>query len=164
MEAITREVEAALRAGLYYAAIVMALTLPDICAALESPDGQSTAARYKTWFDAWLAPEYPSLTANDIYSLRCGVVHQGRLGHENMQYARVMFAVPNPRQIVLHNNIFNDVLNLYATTFCRDVNAAVLRWFEAKRDDATVQAHLPRLVQFREQGMPPYIVGIPLIA
>ena len=41
LEPILREIEVALDAGLFYLAIVLAMTLPDICAALEADDGKS---------------------------------------------------------------------------------------------------------------------------
>ncbi len=96
--------------------------------------------------------------------MRCGVLHQGRLGHPKMQYARILFTLPNPRGAILHNNIIGDALNLDAITFCRDMVQSALRWYEAKQDDPNVLANLPRLVQYHENGLRPYVVGIPLIA
>src|SRR5439155_17534405 len=128
VDMITREMEGALDAGLYYLAVVLALTLPDICAALESVDGKSNGQRYAAWYDSWLGPHYPTLTGTDLYRLRCAVVHQGRFGHPQMPYSRVLFALPNPQRHVIHNNIWNDALNLDAQIFCRDVLACVDRW------------------------------------
>jgi len=142
MEAITKEVENAIAAGLYYLAIVTALSLPDVCSALESHDG---------------------ITSLDLYSLRCGVLHQGRLGNSRMQYGRVLFTVPNEQRNIFHRNVINDALNLDAVQFCRDMIECVSTWCTAKQNDPNVQANLPRLVQFRANGMAPYIVGVPLI-
>ena len=61
MEVITQEIERALDAGLYYLALVCTLTLPDICAALESPTGDTSGKsgeKYKKWCATWLEP-YP---------------------------------------------------------------------------------------------------------
>ncbi|MEO8049751.1 MAG: hypothetical protein ABI833_04980 [Acidobacteriota bacterium] len=49
MKEITDEVEKALSAGFYHLAIITALGLPDICAALESDDGETSGAKYKAW-------------------------------------------------------------------------------------------------------------------
>lgn len=164
METIIRQIEGALAAGLYYLALATSLSLPDVCAALESPDGQTSGAKYQAWFDIWMAPMYPRLTGLDLYRLRCGLVHQGRLGHPQMQYAVILFTLPNPQQNVFHQNIINDALNLDLPTFCRDIAQCVARWYAAKQNDANVRANLPRLVQFRPNGMAPYMVGMPLIA
>lgn len=164
MEGLTGEVERALSAKLYYLALVLTLSLPDVCAALASDDGQTSGLKYKAWCDAWFLPAYPQITSLDLYSMRCGVVHQGRLGHPKMQYARVLFTLPNTSNNVFHQNIINDALNLDAVIFCRDMAGAVARWYTAKQHDPNVMANLPRLVQFHEQGLAPYMVGMPLIA
>ncbi len=162
--ALTDQIERAISAGLYYLAIVVALALPDICAALESPNGEATRQRYKVWCDAWFLPKYHFLTSQDLYSMRCGVLHQGRLGHPNMQYARVLFTLPNADNNVAHHNIIYGALNLDVETFCHDMNSAVDQWYSAKQSDPSVQANLPRLVQFYPQGLDPYIGGLPLIS
>lgn len=164
MDTIIQEINNALNRELYYLGVVMALMLPDICAALESSNGETNSALYKDWYNKNLAVKYPNLTANDCYSLRCGVVHQGRLGHSNMQYERVLFTVPNAQNNVFHNNILNKALNLDATIFCRDMTASVSQWFSAAQTTPNVQANLLHLVQFRPRGLSPYMVGIPIIA
>jgi hypothetical protein len=163
MEVITKEIEQALTAGLYYLAIVTVLSLPDVCAALESQNGESSGAKYKAWYDTWMAVRYPEITGQDLYSLRCGVLHQGRLGHSKMQYSRVLFTVPNPQKNLYHRNIANDALNLDALQFCRDMIECVSAWYAAKQGDPNVQANLPRLVQFRANGLAPYMPGVALI-
>ena len=163
MEAITKEVENAIAAGLYYLAIVTALSLPDVCSALESHDGKTSPTKYKVWYDAWMAARYPEITSLDLYSLRCGVLHQGRLGHSRMQYGRVLFTVPYEQRNIFHRNVINDALNLDAVQFCRDMIECVSTWCTAKQNDPNVLANLPRLVQFRANGMAPYMVGVPLI-
>ena len=164
METVTQEIRAALDAGLYYLAVMITFTLPDICAALESPNGKTTGPRYKAWYNTWLASQYPSIAPDDLWHMRCGVVHEGRLGHSKMQYARILFTVPNAQGNVFHNNILNDALNLDVVIFCTDILTAVDRWYADMRDDPNVIANLPRLMQYREQGLSPYMVGIPLIA
>jgi len=164
MEVVTREVRRALDAGLYYLAVVLTLTLPDICAALESDDGESTGARYRAWCDTWMASTYPMLNGHDLWSLRCGVLHQGKLGHPNMSYTRVLFTIPNAQGMYFHNNVMNDALNLDAVTFCEEVVGAVSQWYAANKTSPNVQANWPQLLQYREQGLAPYMVGIPLIA
>jgi hypothetical protein len=168
MEVFLDEIERALQHGLYSLAVTSALTLPDICAALESPDGETSGPAYKAWYDAWLAPQYPQLSCRDMWKLRCGVVHRGRLGHGDMQYARIIFTLPNPRHAVLHQNVFRTragvVLMLYTERFCRDMAEAVRRWYEAKKGDPNVTKHLPDLLQFRPTGMLPYTDGQPVVA
>jgi hypothetical protein len=163
VDTILDEIEKAIKAEFYYLAVALALTLPDICAAMESSTGNTSGAQYKAWYDEWLAEKYPEMTGTDLYSLRCGVIHQGRFGHAKMQYSRVIFTMPSAG-FVLHRNIFNDALNLDAPRFCRDVVEAVRRWYSAKQNDPIVSRNLPRLLQFRANGLEPYFIDIPVIA
>jgi hypothetical protein len=165
MEMILQDIERALQQQFYYLAIAVSLSLPDICAALAEPTG-STAGRnqvaYENWYNANLAAKYPTLTASDCYRLRCGVSHQGRFGHPRMQYSRVLFTIPGG--ITFHNNIINDALNLDAAIFCHDIMDSVRSWLIANKNNKTVQGNISRVVQFRPQGLPPYMAGMPLIA
>ena len=165
MDLILEDVERALRAELYYVALAVALSLPGVCAALEQMSGSTSGkdkSLYMDWYDRYLARTYPFMTALDCYSLRCGVVHQGKFGHDKMQYDRVVFTMPH--SVGLHNNVLDDVLNLDVVRFCRDVLQAVRTWRQEKSSDLTVRRNLPRLVQFRPDGIEPYIVGLPVIA
>jgi len=62
MEVILREIERALSAQFFSPAVVMALTLPDTCAALESPNGKTSGGKYKDWYNRYLADAYPQIT------------------------------------------------------------------------------------------------------
>lgn len=161
---ITGEIGKALDAELYYLAVVAALTMPDICAALESPDGRTKKTTYTAWYDTWMAPLYPEITSQDMYSLRCGILHQGMFGHPGMQYSRVLFTIPNAQRNTFHRNIIDGALNLDAPQFCKDVVKCAHEWYTAMKNDTNVRANLPRLVQFRANGLAPYMMGMPLIA
>ena len=82
-----------------------------------------------------------------------------------MQYARVIFNLPSKN--VYHRGRLKSqgdaVLMLDSETFCLDVLDAVRKWHGAKKDEATVSANLPKLLQYRPQGLSPYIVGVPVI-
>lgn len=170
MDFILQEIERAFNAGFYYLAIVLALTLPDICEALADPRGKSSPEKYMDWFCKNLATKYPQMTDEDCYSLRCGVVHEGRFGHKGSQYARIMFTVPNARNIrirLVAENIggrSDKVLSLDAKEFCDDMIQSVRNWYSDAKENPNVQSNLPRMVQFRPNGMEPWIVGLPLIA
>jgi hypothetical protein len=165
MDAIFNDIESALKANVYYAAIALALSIPDVCASLQHPIGHvkgSNKSGYIKWFTANLSGAYPLLTGNDIYSLRSGVVHNGRFGAGN--FARVLFTVPNSQGNVFHNNIINDALNLDAVQFCKNFVAAARSWLTHQKTDKNVERNLDRVVQFRPAGLAPYMVGMPLIA
>jgi hypothetical protein len=142
---------------------VLTLTLPDVCAALESADGRSTPDRYKAWFDAWLGKKYGRhLSANDMYSLRCGVAHQGKFEHPALQYERIFFTL-RPGGTFFHVNVFQNALNLDLVFFCKDVIDSVDEWFAQKQADPNVQTNLAHLVQFHPNGLLPYLKDVPAV-
>jgi hypothetical protein len=164
LEMILQEIEKALEVKLYYLALTLSLTIPDICSALESPDGVATADRYKDWYRLYVSPEYGNLTDVDCYSLRNGVVHQGRLGHPRSQYAYVAFTFQNlPNIAVFHGNIAMDVLQLDVRIFCRDICGAARRWFEVAKDEPNLKKNLERLVRLRPNGIEGHF-DVPCIA
>jgi hypothetical protein len=169
METILGEIERALASGLYYLAITVSLTLPEICAALESVTGHNVRANvaFKQWYNKYLAHIYTHLTDDDCFSLRCGTVHQGRFGRPDMQYDRVIFTFPgaptrNHRGLIQWPDV--SYFSLDAEYFCRDFINAARQWFQENKDNPIVQGNLPRLVRMRPDGLPPRIIGGPLIA
>lgn len=168
MDVILAEIDRALNAGFYYLAVANCLALPDICAAMESADGEATGNRYKAWHDKWIAAAYPEITGGDMYYLRCGVIHQGVMAHRKMQYDRIVFGIPDIRSVYIHRSVTLygglKVLMIDANRFCRDVMASVSKWQAAMQNDANFKANMPRLFQLRPDGLPPHIVGYPVIA
>lgn len=95
MEHLFDQIHGVCDAGFPYAAVVMALTVPDVCANLLLPPeakagGQSR--RYQNWYRSHIEPVFPFITAADAWSLRCGVVHQGEMGNNKRTFDRVVFA------------------------------------------------------------------------
>jgi hypothetical protein len=165
LEPILSEIERALAQGLYYLAIMLSLAPPDICAALQNEDGRSTTDGYKRWFELHLAAKFFMFTADDCFSLRCGVLHQGKMGimKRGAEFERVLFTAPDTPGYV-HNNKFPGAVNFDTPTFCRDIMESVRDWFHNAMNDPIVKKNLPSLVQYRPNGLAPYIVGMPLIA
>jgi hypothetical protein len=67
----------------WYAALAVALTVPDVGGALEHADEKATPERYGAWFEKWLAKEYGFsqfhqfvwITGKQCYELRCALLH-----------------------------------------------------------------------------------------
>ena len=75
-------------AGNLYAALSLALMMPDICASVEDPGPGKSQKRYERWCRVWVEPKFTSMlggsqpnvfvTAEDCYQIRCSLVHSGR--------------------------------------------------------------------------------------
>jgi hypothetical protein len=96
MEFMLQEIESALKAQLYYFAILNSVMIPDVCAALPSADGESDSEKYKAWYNDYVGKTLTWFSDVDCWKLRCGGVHQGRFGHKDMQYDRAVFLLPGP--------------------------------------------------------------------
>lgn len=111
---LIEEIQKALKAELYFSALTLALTLPDICGKAAYPELQNGKKRYIKWFDEHIgdfekppefpyppsdkemeidkkflsaAKELPYLSGKVMYSLRCSVLHEGNpnINHEQCQ-------------------------------------------------------------------------------
>jgi hypothetical protein len=158
------QINAAADAGLHLIAIGMAVALPAICASLSMEDGRSRGKEYTDWCAANLTGrEFAHVTPADLYSMRCGVLHQGRYGdlqHNNV--ARVIFTPPGG--VSFTNCLINDAYVYGVVEFCKNMCDAARKWYEANRADPIIKANSQRMMQYRPQGLAPYIVGMPVIA
>lgn len=165
MQDLLAQIRTANSTGLYYVSLFSALALPDICAALESPDGLAKGPRYEAWFDRYLAPRYHGfLTGSDCYLFRCSLLHQGRTQHPKGTYSRILFVEPDGSGLVLHNNVLNDALNIDVRIFCEDLVTAVETWLPQARKLPYFAHNLSQFVRRYPNGLPPYIVGVPVVA
>jgi hypothetical protein len=169
LETTLREIEQAIKAELYYAAIMMTLALPGICAALENEELYSGRDEYKKWYREHLATTFPYMSDEVAYSLRCGVVHLGnlRIKAKGASETRAIFTLPNAQRATIHNSSMRgttegDMVQFDAATFCYDTISVVRTWCEQKVDDPVIQANLPSLLQVRPNGFGP-ILGLPVI-
>ena len=87
MENLLKSIALSLKTKNWPAAIFMTLSIPDICAALESDNGKTSKKKYIKWFDKYLAETYKKrigarkkehtfLTGNDMYAFRCSMLHE----------------------------------------------------------------------------------------
>jgi hypothetical protein len=118
----------------YYAALGMALSLPDICGWVENPTIGSKA-RYVAWFEKYIqslytkpvigdGPAFVFLTGSDCYALRCAYLHEGRDDINDQRAKQALdsfqFVVPPPSWTV-HKNKLGNTLQLQLDIFCQEL-------------------------------------------
>ena len=164
VESLLQEIEKAIKAELYYLALLLTLTLPDICTALEQPNGRTDGKRlYKKWYKANVHDLIGGLSPDEAYELRCTVVHQSSgMASPARSYSRVIFTMKTPLRV--DSCVLNDALTFDVEAFCNRWIGAVRTWIEKSAADKNVSANLPNLLQVRPNGLAPYIVGMPIIA
>lgn len=149
----------------WYAALSLALTLPDICAALEATDGKASARKYIDWFNRYILDKYtrergPSrpkrvfLNGEDCYALRCAFLHQGSddISDQRIRKALNSFIfVQTPLQsIVIHCNLGGDTLQLQIDIFCEDIYSGVQQWLNDVKDSRMVQQRISEMIRIKQ--------------
>jgi len=186
ISSIFAEIEKALSAKLYYLAIAVSLSVPDICACLEQvqEDAKSKMGvreSYVRWCDANL--NFDNLSGIDLYYICCGVAHSGHVYKNNSIYKRVIFTIEGapiqaPRGAVINveagatiggldadaNRFGGRMLMMNAEAFCRTIVDGAKAWAVSKSSDPIVQQNLPLLIRYRPEGLPPFMVGFPIVA
>lgn len=170
MDELLNQLDEVADSGLCYAALFTALAIPDICAALESADGEAKGAKYKAWFDKWVAPGYtvgpdqiPSLSGQTCYAYRCGMLHQGRNIHPKLGYSRILFIEPGSG-MTLHNNVINDALNLDIPSFVKSITSAARLWLASMKGEPAFEANYSLFMKRHKGGLQPYIGGVDVIS
>ena len=140
MERFISAVKQSLENKNWYAALYLCLTLPDICARLESENGKTNRSKFVAWYDRYMADKYRHqmgpekelhvfLSGNDFYALRCAMLHEGGSDITTQQcqeaLQRLHFTV-----VGAHCNQFNNVLQLDVPHLCNDVCDSVKLWFK----------------------------------
>ncbi len=137
VDQFTSSIRQAITQGNWHAALYVSLTMPDICARLESENERTSSTKFIAWFDRYLAQRYKSelghseehvfLSGSDCYALRCAMLHEGvsDISSQRLQetLSRFHFSV-----VGSHCNQFDSVLQLDVPTFCNDVCNAVDQW------------------------------------
>ena len=91
------------------------------------------------------------------------MLHQGTTQHPQSRYQRILF-VPRGGTGLMHNNVINDALNLDIPTFCLDVVEAARAWRVSVKGSEPYEGNVGKFVQLYPDGLPPYIVGAPVIS
>ena len=160
----------ALKTGLFYPALLVALTLPEICSGLELENSEQVkGTHYKAFLSKYCDLEIMGSTPDECYALRGGVIHKGNAAaHQHIGYDHFIFTLPNIQKNVVHNCIFEiqgkKAKNLDILTFCAAMERAVRNWYGEKCGDPLVEKNAEALLSLRPNGLSPFIVGLPLIA
>lgn len=163
IQAILHEIRVAVNNGLPFVAVAATLSLPDICVSLAAQDGLSSGALYRKWCDDNLPKaHFGYVTGRDLWTMRCGVLHNGRFGEIDKTVARVIFMLPGSGGFV--NCAVNDAYLYSVVEFCENFTQAVQMWADKNKNDPIVISNLNRMMQYRAGGLAPYVVGCTVIA
>jgi hypothetical protein len=158
MRDLLGQIEIAVNSGLYYLALMGSLSIPDICGAIESPNGWAKPNKYKKWFNQYVAPKYKDmLTGEDCYYFRCSLLHQGSSQNPNSRYSRIFFIEPSVTRNIYHCNKVNDALNIDVRIFCKDVISGALSWLDQHEGTALFRKNYDKCIRRYPNGIPGFV-------
>jgi hypothetical protein len=160
------QIKRALDENLYYLSLFSVLTIPDLCGALSSENGEASAEKYKTWFDKYVAAKYNGfLLGEDCYRFRCSMLHQGSSQLSRSRYERIIFVEPSgSNNIIMHNNIINNALNIDVRIFCQSMIDSAEQWLAENERTELYENNYSKFMKRYPNGLTPYIVGVPVIS
>lgn len=156
------EINRCIQMKCYWALVHVLVALPDVCAALESEDGEVPDGGYMDWCNCYFSS---AMSARDRYSVRCVLLHQGRTVVGRKMYKSVSFVWPTESGNVSHEIIYDlggghINITVDVTGMAEDTRQAVHRWFadlqkpENKSRLSNVQRHLPWLARKGQKVIP----------
>ena len=168
MEQLLNEIRIAMDNKLYFVALQAALTIPDICGAIESDNGIATGEKYCRWYDKYAKHRIGHFAmAEDIYLFRCSLLHQGTSipsprGKQKATYSKIIFAAPYSDSLTIHNCVNMEVLSIDIEIFCNGLIEAAEDWKSdmKKENNANYNNNVVKTIRYYPDGIPPYIVGI----
>jgi len=115
-------------AGAYWALLHVTVCLPDICAALQAPNGETSPKRYVKWCNKHLQNTF--LSGAERYRMRCKVLHQGRATTDQPagRYVGFSFGQPSSTGQVDHLRVDAGCLNIDVGCLGDETKSGVLQW------------------------------------
>lgn len=164
-----QDMDRAIEAKLYYPALLVALTIPDICVGLALERAKFVKKHdYERFVDRYTTPSNLGLDGASCYQLRGGLVHRADLrGHPYFEGTHVIFTVPESAS-GFHALTFGvgekraamfDLL-----LFCDAMKGAARAWYDDHKEDAQVIENLTNLIRWRPEGLAPFVGGTPVVA
>lgn len=151
----------------HYAALSLALMIPDICGSLEDPGVGKSQIRYERWFSKWAEPKFTErgtvyLSASDCFQLRCSLIHSGsseitKKKRDVLERVEFFDATWPAHLGWFEGNIVNGVkqpavLVLISSLFSESVYQAADEWDAASLGNNSIQAEKENLLVIRSAG------------
>jgi hypothetical protein len=174
MEALLSQIEKGLDANLYYLSLFVSLSIPDICAALESETGRTNGDKYKNWVDEHLVTPWPDrygdrLSSDHIYEFRCALFHQGRTVQDNCEYQRILFFEPGivtgiqvSHCCIVGAKTKDRSLLIDVKQFCTDIITGAKTWHQKNNMTKNYLTNYEKLIKRYPKGISP-VFGCPVI-
>lgn len=164
MDELLKQIQLGMDNNLYMLSLFCSLTIPDICGAVESKNGESNSAKYQQWYDTYVFPYYQTLTSKECYDFRCRMLHQGQtIPKKQNYYSKIAFAEPKKgisidvRQSSINGNPGPKCIDL--TQFVDAILKGAERWLNLKKGTEPFEKNFKKCVQRYPKGLPYMVSG-----
>lgn len=168
IDVIIHDMQRCIDNKLYYPAILVALTIPDICAAMELPKNVHVRkTHYVSFVDRYTTWRTLGCNGEICYQLRSGLVHRASLARaSDVNYTHVIFTIPETK-LVLHGLALEHadkvarLINLI--DFCESMKNALINWFHENKNKEIVLNNIQHVFRYCPWGLRPFVAGAPVV-
>lgn len=169
LESILNDINRAIDAKLYYPALLVALTIPEICVTLCWDKQMFVREKhYVDFVNKYTKQDELGLDGLTCYRLRGGVVHRGNAaGHPHFGRSHVIFTTPESGSALQGFSVESGegtAAHFDLRAFCDAMIKGATLWFNDHKAHPKVVENMPRLLSWRPFGVPPFVAGMPVIA
>jgi hypothetical protein len=168
---VLNDIQRAIDAKLYYPALLVALTVPEICEALLLDRKDFLKLKhYARFVDKYTTPATLGLDGVSCYRLRGGIVHRANLvGHPEFGATHVIFTIPESGSSlhafsITHTGSTARAAMFDLVKFCMTMKQAAEQWYEDNRSNPRVTESMGNIIRYCPLGVAPYCTGAPVIA
>jgi hypothetical protein len=168
---VLNDIQRSIDAQLHYPALLVALTVPEICAALTLERQDFVKEKhYVKFLEDYADTKKLELSPAACYRLRGGVVHRANMvGHPDVFVTNVILTIPETvhgvHGMLLEYPPYNKTAAMLdLRIFCRTIVDAAERWYEANHRDSRVIENMQGMIRLCPDGLHPFIEGGPVIA
>lgn len=151
----------------YFSALIIALTLPDICCSIEDTNRRSGGEKYAKWFERYVQNKYTSkigyeqtehifLNGYECYALRCTYLHKGMNEIINEKILKKLKKKSKKIEFMAEMRTdqcsIGDVLILKLETFCENIISGVDSWLNHVSKNPVVAQRIKDLPQVHTKG------------
>ena len=150
MKRIINDIKEMVKSRLYYGSLALSLSAIDICSKIEYPNMKKQTLNAKTynafmkWIDNFFIPiiekrtTEPIINSNDIYSLRCKVLHEGTLNIENPDLSQIILSTGGSHRnkaVVSNGKITITETQLNPLLFVDEIVLCIEEWIKKKSEE-----------------------------
>jgi hypothetical protein len=158
-------------AGLYYLALMSALTIPDIAGALGAENGEADRKKYAAWYNKWARPRLKQnrdrdnpFTGEECWDFRCATLHQGRFKKpKSLRRRRIVFIEPGHPNFSIHYcDVHTDTFLIQIDQFVEEILQGCELWLDEVQETEIFQKNYENFARCHPNGLAS-VRGIPVV-